>query len=159
MNTTQELANHFRQVYFGPNWSSTNLKAVLADVSWQQAIARVADCNTIATLVNHMGYYITLQIRVLEGGPIIGQDSLSFSHPPIESEADWQKMLATFFEEAERMSKLIDALPVEQLSMDFVEAKYGSYLRNLFGVIEHLHYHMGQVVILKKVLSQKEVVE
>jgi hypothetical protein len=31
-----------------------------------------------------------------------------------------------------------------------VEEKYGSVLRNIMGVIEHTHYHLGQIVLLKK---------
>ena len=36
MNLPFQIAKHFREVYFGGNWTSSNLKDNLADVDWQQ---------------------------------------------------------------------------------------------------------------------------
>jgi hypothetical protein len=36
----------------------------------------------------------------------------------------------------------------------FVDEKYGTYLRNIEGVIEHSYYHLGQVSLLKKMVTQ-----
>jgi hypothetical protein len=36
---------------------------------------------------------------------------------------------------------------------DFDDGKYGTVLRNILGLIEHTHYHLGQIVILKKDLN------
>ena len=35
----------------------------------------------------------------------------------------------------------------------FVDEKYGTYLRNIDGMIEHAYYHLGQVVLIKKLLE------
>ena len=51
MNLTWQIAKQFRDVYFGGNWTSVNLKENLADVTWQQAITKVYSFNTIAALV------------------------------------------------------------------------------------------------------------
>ena len=32
--------------------------------------------------------------------------------------------------------------------------KYGNYFRNLTGIIEHLHYHLGQIVLIKKLIAE-----
>ncbi|MEJ7829346.1 MAG: hypothetical protein WKF91_14145 [Segetibacter sp.] len=40
MNLTGQIAKQFRDVYFGGNWTSVNLKENLADVTWQQAITQ-----------------------------------------------------------------------------------------------------------------------
>ena len=68
MNLTAQIAKHFRDVHFGGNWTSVNLKESLADVSWQQATTRVHSFNTIAVLVFHMNYYVGAVTRVLQGG-------------------------------------------------------------------------------------------
>jgi len=51
MNLTWQIAKQFRDVYFGGNWTSVNLKENLADVTWQQATTKVYSANTIAALV------------------------------------------------------------------------------------------------------------
>jgi hypothetical protein len=39
------------------------------------------------------------------------------------------------------------------LDQPFVEEKYGSYWRNIEGVIEHSYYHLGQVLLIQKVVA------
>lgn len=155
MNASSQIAKHLRDVYFGGNWTSSNLKDNLADVTWQQATTQVYSLNTIATLVNHMTYYISAVMKVLQGEPLNAKDKYSFEHPPIQSQADWDSMLKKAYEEAEEFASLIEKLPEERLWEVFSDEKYGTYYRNLFGIVEHMHYHLGQVVVIKKILLQK----
>lgn len=153
MNTTAQIAKHFREIHFGGNWTASNLKNQLADVSWQQATERVYSFNTIATLVFHMNYYVSAVTKVLQGGPLNAKDAYSFDHPPIASQADWEALLTKTWNEAETFAQLIEALPDSILWEDLTHEKYGNYYRNLHGIIEHCHYHLGQIVLLKKLLS------
>jgi hypothetical protein len=41
MNLSQQLAKHFREIHFGGNWTSANLKEKLGDLTWQQATTKV----------------------------------------------------------------------------------------------------------------------
>lgn len=154
MHLTAQIAKHFRAVHFGGNWTSVNLKETLADVTWQQATTQVYDLNTIATLVYHMHYYVGAITQVLQGGPLDAHDKYSFDLPPIQSQADWEKMLDKTWTDAENFASLIEQLPDNQLGETFSEEKYGNYFRNLHGIIEHLHYHLGQIVLIKKILLQ-----
>jgi hypothetical protein len=152
MNLPILIAKHFRDVHFGGNWTCVNLKEVLAGVNWQQATTKVQDFNTIAVLVFHTNYYADMLIKVLQGGPLDGHDKFSFDCPPIASEEDWQRLVEKVFRDAETLTGLIEALPESKLGEVFVEEKYGTYYRNLHGCIEHLHYHLGQMVLIKKML-------
>lgn len=42
------------------------------------------------------------------------------------------------------------------LDKPFIDEKYGSYIRNIEGVIEHSYYHLGQIVLLKKMIVQNQ---
>ncbi|MEG1022142.1 MAG: hypothetical protein RSE50_11550 [Myroides sp.] len=42
----------------------------------------------------------------------------------------------------------------EKLDSVFVDEKYGSYRRNIEAMIEHSYYHLGQIVLIKKMLLQ-----
>jgi len=156
MSITKQLAKHFREVYFGGNWTASNLKDNLATVTWQQATTQVYSFNTIATLVNHIHYYVGVASRVLVGEPLIGHDKESFEHPPILSPDDWQQFLDKIWADAESFSGLIEQLPDSKLEEDFSDGKYGNYYRNIQGIIEHTHYHLGQIVLIKKLLLPKE---
>ncbi|MBC7948516.1 MAG: DUF1572 domain-containing protein [Chitinophagaceae bacterium] len=152
MTLTQNIAKHFREVHFGGNWTSSNLRDQLADVTWVQATTQVSTLNTIATLVYHSNYYVGVVLKVLRGGPLVGKDSDSFAHPPINSQDDWEGFLARVWREAEEFAQQVEKLPESRLWEDFTDSKYGNYYRNLHGIIEHMHYHLGQIVLVKKMI-------
>ncbi len=155
MNLTEQIAKHLRDVHFGGNWTVSNLKDNLADVTWQQATTHVHSFNTIAALVYHMNYFVVVAAKVLQGGPLDAHDKFSFDLPPIQSQEDWGKLLDKTWSDAETFAKLIEQLPGSKLNEPFSDNKYGSYFRNISGIIEHIHYHLGQIVIIKKlVISQ-----
>ena len=74
MNLSSQIAKHLREVYFGGNWTSSNLKDNLTDVSWQQATTPIYSLNTIATLVYHLSYYVNAVSKVLQGQALNARD-------------------------------------------------------------------------------------
>ena len=153
MNTPAQIAKHFRDVHFGGNWTTSNLKDNLADVTWEQAATQINSFNTIATLVYHTNYYVDAVMKVLQGEPLNAKDVYSFDHPPIVCKEDWEKLLAKTFTDAENFALLVEQLPESKLAETFTDEKYGTYYRNLHGIIEHLHYHLGQIVLIKKMVQ------
>lgn len=156
MQVSTQIAKQFRDVQFGGNWTSVNMKGTLTDVTWQQAITKVHSFNTIATIVFHIGYYVSVVTKVLQGEALSAKDEYSFNAPPITSEQDWKNLLDKTFSEAETFAGLLEQLPESKMEEVFVNEKYGTYYRNLHGIIEHTHYHLGQIVLIKKILSQQE---
>ena len=156
MHLIKQIAKHLRDVYFGGNWTAVNLKDTLTDVNWQQATTKVYSFNTIGALVYHISYYVIAVSMVLQGEPLDAHDKYSFDHPPILAQEDWEKLLNNFWADAENLVSLIEQLPESKLEENFSDGKYGNYYRNINGVIEHTHYHLGQIVLIKKLLIQKD---
>ncbi len=154
MNLSQQTARHFRDVHFGGNWTSVNLKETLADVSWQQAVTKVHSFNTIAVLVYHINYYVSAVLKVLQGEPLTASDKFSFDLPPIQSETDWNNLLYKTWTDAENFACLLEQLPESRFGEMFTDEKYGTYYRNMHGITEHIHYHLGQIVIIKKIIQR-----
>lgn len=156
MNATEQIAKHFRDIHFGGNWTCSNLKDNLKDLTWQQATTKIHSFNTIATLVYHMNYYVSAVLKVLQGEALNAKDEYSFNHPPILSQEDWANLLDKTWDDAENFALLIEQLPESRLWENFTDEKYGNYYRNIHGIIEHTHYHLGQVVLLKKLVLAGE---
>lgn len=156
MTLTQQIAKHFRDVYFGDNWTSVNVRDTVADITWQQAITKVHSLNTIAALVFHINYYVSAVLKVLQGEPLNASDKFSFDLTPINSSDDWQQLVNKTLTEAELFAAQIEKLNEAILFENFADAKYGNYYRNLHGIIEHIHYHLGQISLIKKILNEKE---
>lgn len=152
MDTSATIAAHFRHVHFGGNWTCVNLRDTLKDVTWQEALHTREGFNSIAVLAFHINYFVDAVLKVLEGSPLDANDKFSFTHPPITDEADWQRLLDKIWSDAERFAALVEQLSDDRLHTDMADPKYGTWYRNLHGIIEHSHYHLGQIVVLKKLL-------
>jgi len=148
------IANRLREVFINGRWiANTNYKEQVEAVNWQQATQQVGNLNTIAVLTYHINYYLAGLLKVLNGGKLEISDKYSFDLPPITSEAGWQSLVREFLANAEAFATAVAQLPDEKLSAAFVDEKYGTYHRNLEGVIEHSYYHLGQIVLIRKLVT------
>ncbi|MEN9522148.1 MAG: hypothetical protein RL065_525 [Bacteroidota bacterium] len=156
MNSFSQLTSqNFRAIFFGGNWTVTNLKEVLSDITIDEANKKNDYFNSILALTFHINYFIAdALIPVLEGKPLEAHDKFSFDYPELNSENEWQVFQQKIFADAENATQLIAELSDEKLVEDFVDKKYGTYFRNIHGIIEHTHYHLGQIVILKKLIRK-----
>lgn len=152
MQLSHQLTKHLRDVHFGGNWTTSNLKDTLAGVNWQMATTQVHGLNTIMTLVYHTHYYIAAVTKVLQGEPLNAKDAYSFDHPLLNSEEEWQQFLDGVWTAANTFADLIEQMPDEKVWSVMENEKYGTWYRNIQGIIEHTHYHLGQIAIIKKML-------
>ncbi len=147
------MANRLREVFLSGKWiANTNYADLLEDVDLNQARQQVANLNTIAALTFHINYYLEGLLNVFRGGELAIKDQYSFDMAPLESEEDWQKLKVRFLQNASDFADEVEQMTIDQLNAPFVKEQYGSYLRNIEGVIEHSYYHMGQVSIIKKMI-------
>jgi len=156
MTRNLAIANRLREVLLNGKWiANTNFKEQILSVSWEQAIQKVDNLNTIALLTFHINYYLVGLSNVLNGGRLEIKDKYSFDLPEIKSEKDWNKLVNDFLNNSEMFAKQVEQLDESILEQPFVDKKYGSCLRNIEGVIEHSYYHLGQVSLIRKMIVQK----
>lgn len=156
MDRSKQMASRLREVILNGKWiSNTNYKDQLDDVNWEQATTKIGSLNTLAALTFHINYYIAGINYFFESGKLEIRDKFSFDLPTIRSEEDWESLRNSLYKNADRFSKYVEQLSDDELEKDFIDPKYGSYLRNIDGMIEHSYYHLGQVVLIKKMIIEK----
>lgn len=154
MKKNKELANRFREVFLDGTWvANTNYKKVLEAVSYKKATTKVNSLNTIAVLTFHINYYVAGVLNVFEGGKLEIRDKYSFDTPKLTSESEWISLKNTLFTNAEKFANYIESLSETELENVFVDEKYGTYYRNIEGVIEHSYYHLGQISLINKLID------
>jgi hypothetical protein len=154
MNNAQQLASRFREVILNGTFiANTNYRHQLDCTDWQLVTQQVAQLNTIAILTQHIHYYIAGVLQVLQGGSLDIKDKYSFDFAPITSQQQWDGILERLWNDAEAFAELVEQLSPEQLDGPFTDPKYGTYYRNIDGMIEHCYYHLGQIVLLKKMMQ------
>src|SRR6478672_9775457 len=148
MNSQSKLANRFREVILNGTWiANTNFKNELTNLDWKIATGKFQNLNTIAVLAQHIHYYVKGVNNVFLGGNLDISDKYSFDFPEINSQKEWEDFLIKFWNDSEELAVSIENIIEEKLNENFVEEKYGTYLRNVDAMIEHSYYHLGQIVL------------
>lgn len=155
MKNAQQIASRFREVILNGTWiANTNYKDQLTNLDWETATEKFHSFNTISLLSQHIHYYISGILKVLNGGTLDIKDQFSFDFPNIESQQDWDNFLTKFWKDSEEFAHLIERMSDKKLEAVFVDEKYGTYQRNIDAMIEHAYYHLGQIVLIKKALLE-----
>lgn len=155
MSLSKQIASYVRDIYFGKNWTNSNIKEKLEDVDWMQAITKVNSYNTTAMLVFYTSYYLIGIMNILKGGTLDIRDRFSYELSPIKSAEDWQELKNKSFDEAEEYARLIEEMPDDKFWENFVKEEYGNYYRNIHGSIEHLYYHFGQIILIEQSILEE----
>lgn len=157
MKLNEYLANRLKEVLTEGKWVvGTNFKEQIVDLEWKHAVQKVDDLNTIADLTFHIHYYLAGVTKALEGGSLDIKDKFSFDAPPIKSKQDWRNLVNKFCSDSEKFVSLVKNMTDEKLLSDFSDEKYGTCYRNIDVIIEHTYYHLGQIILIKKQIKNRE---
>lgn len=154
MTKSTLIASRLKEVLLDGKWiANTNIQEQLIKTNWKQATNKIGDHNSIAQLTFHLNYYLGGILKVLNGGKLDIRDKFSFDMKPITSEKEWQELINSFLDNSENMVSKISNLSENELAEVFVKKEYGTYARNLEGLIEHSYYHFGQISLLLKLIK------
>jgi len=154
MKTAQLVALHITEVFEGGNWSDVNIKDTLQDVSWKEATTVTkASYNTIAALLHHISFYNEVVLKRISGiNPRIDEIN-GFDVPAIKNEFDWEDLKERSIYSANQLAEAVIKFPEDRL-FELTITGHSTYYKMLHGVAEHAHYHLGQIVLLKKLIRQ-----
>ncbi len=153
MTTAQHLAHRLREVILEGTWiANTNYRDQLQQIDWEMATDTTYHTNSIAILAQHIHYYVLGIKNALSSRSLDISDSRSFDFTAIDSSQKWKDFQEKFWADTQELAATIEQMSEEQMSADFFDKKYGSYQRNFEGLIEHSYHHLGQVVLLHKML-------
>jgi len=153
MKITDFIAQHIIEVFEGGNWTDVNFKDTLKDINYKEATTVTkASYNTIAALVYHTCFYNEVVLKRLQGvNPSINEKN-GFDLPPIKNEDDWKHLVQRCFQSAYDLAAAVKKIPEEKLS-ELTITGHSTHYKALHGVAEHAHYHLGQIVLLKKLVK------
>ncbi len=156
MTRNLTLSNRLREVLLNGKWiANTNCKEQISGLHWEQATQGINGLNSIAALTFHLNYYLAGLLVAFETGKLQISDKYSFDMPDIKGQDDWDKLVNGFLSNASAFADRVEQMDDEIFDQPFLDEKYGSYLRNIEGVIEHSYYHLGQMSLIRKMITRK----
>ncbi|GAB3414515.1 DinB family protein [Niabella aquatica] len=152
MNLKEYIAQHLMDVHSGNNWTEVNLSHTIKNISWQQAIIITPfSPNSIAMLVHHISYWNRAVAQRGTGTqPVINKEN-GMNVPPITSETEWEKLKKDNLVSAHELATVIEGYDEGNLFSPIL-ANHSSAYKNFQGQVEHVHYHLGQIVMIKNFL-------
>jgi uncharacterized damage-inducible protein DinB len=150
------LSNRFKEVMLNGTWvANTNFTLALSNSPLSLALYKLNESNSVGTLAQHIHYYIKGLLQVFEGGALTIKDIHSFDFATIRVQEQWDEFIALFFKDCVQFATYVAEMTNEKIESDFIRPEYGNYARNIEAMIEHAYYHLGQIVLLKKLWAQQ----
>jgi uncharacterized damage-inducible protein DinB len=151
----QFLIAQLKDSYGGDPWFGRNAKALLNEVSEQDALQKPAGEHSILELVWHMITWREFTISRLQHSP--GKDMQYFE------QNDWQELdhsnTGLWRQGLDRLqetqNELIGLLDQQDQSLleKIVDERMYNFRKLLYGLIQHDIYHFGQIAYIKKMIS------
>lgn len=154
VKATHTLAENILTAFEGGNWTEVSVANTLSNISVAQATQKTAGSpNTIASLVNHLWYWNTIILLRMKGENPVIPDVNGFDVGELKSEEAWRSLVDKAYKSFVELSQAIRNFPPEKLP-DPTSNGQSTISRNLYGIVEHAYYHLGQIVILKHLVQK-----
>jgi hypothetical protein len=150
MSRIKQILDHYDGVLNGEPWHGDAVWPVLGSISAQEAAARpIPTAHTIWEIVMHMTFWENVAAQRLSGLRAGLVEELNFPPMPVASEENWRKTLDQCRDSNRVFRQALAKLDANQLDELTVAGKRTFY-GEAHGILEHHAYHLGQVVLLKK---------
>ncbi len=150
MSATQRILHHYDGVLNGEPWHGDAVWSILDGISAREAAVRPAPAgHTIWEIVMHMTFWETVATARLAGLRAGLVEDLNFPPMPAATEENWRKTLDQFRTANHNFREALAKLDAKHLD-EFTAAGKRTFYGEAHGILEHHVYHLGQIVLLKK---------
>jgi uncharacterized damage-inducible protein DinB len=152
MSESVRISNLYQSIYNGNPWLEVTLAHTLENVTAEQAYRKInPNLNTIWEIVNHLIQWRRNILRRVEGETVLTPDHNYFVPILDPSEAAWEQSLQSLAKSQELWNAFFESFDDADLAKIYVNNGHTFY-EHIHGIIQHDVYHLGQIVILKKLL-------
>ncbi|REH01136.1 DinB family protein [Flavobacterium aquicola] len=152
MLESKRISKLYQSIYNGNPWLEVTLENTLKDVTAEQAYRKInPNLNTIWEIVHHLIQWRKNILRRVQGETIITPDHNYFVPIIDPSEVAWAQSLQTLAKSQESWNAFFEEFDDADFDKIYVNNNH-TYYEHIHGIIQHDTYHLGQIVILKKML-------
>lgn len=152
METTDRIAKLFEDLYDGSPWIDVTLMDTLRSVSAAAAYRKPAPGrNSIWQIVNHLVSWRENVLLRIQGNIIETPNNNYFSEIEDSSDAAWNKTLERLANSQKQWIYFLKRC--KESSFDEIYPSNGiTYYEHIHGILQHDAYHLGQIVLLSKLV-------
>lgn len=152
MKELKRIGRLMDDLYEGSPWIDVNLSTTLKNLTAEQAAKKVnPQWNTVWEIVNHL---INWRLNVLQRiqDKTVASPADNYFAPVREVSAEaWQNTLDKLEDSQEQWRQVLKKFKKKDLEKSY-PTNGMSYYDHIQGIIQHDAYHLGQIVLLAKVV-------
>ena len=152
MKSTKRLSKLFTDLYNGDPWLGVTIMDTLKDISPAQACKKIApERNSIWQIINHMISWRENVLLRVQGNQISSPNNNYITDITDTSQKAWKETLARLENSQQQWISFLQDF--DKKSFDTIYAPNGmSYYEHINGILQHDAYHLGQIVLLSKLV-------
>lgn len=152
MKETKRIAKLFEDLYNGSPWIDVTVMDTLKNISAEQAAKKVIpERNSIWQIVNHIIAWRENVLLRVQGNEMLTPNNNYFTEIENISETQWQKELDRLSNSQEQWIRFLDNFDESQFDKIYPSNKM-TYYEHIHGILQHDAYHLGQIVLLSKLV-------
>lgn len=152
MSENQRISSLYQSIYNGNPWLEVTLAHTLENLTAEQAYRKInPNLNTIWEIVNHLIQWRRNILLRMQGETIVTPDHNYFVPVLDPSEAAWEQSLQSLAKTQDSWNAFFEDFDDADLAKIYINNGHTFY-EHIHGIIQHDVYHLGQIVILKKLL-------
>jgi hypothetical protein len=148
------VAEMLRNTYNGSSWHGASMMEILNNVDVAQAFQSTSHIHRICELVQHITSWRIFAIKKLDGDQNydVSQEE-NWKDSTNQNESAWKEILAELEASQEKLLEKLEAFSDQNLDEE-VPGKAYSFYKLIHGVIQHDLYHLGEIALLSRELSE-----
>jgi|SRR5690606_7114221 len=152
MRESERIRQLFIDLLDGDPWLGVNIISTLEGISAEKATARIAPGrNSIWEIVNHMTSWRLNVLKRFEGGVIPSPDHNYILPVETVTEEAWRESIENLKRSQGQWLDYLKTADEEALDSVY-PGNSGTYYYHVHGILQHDAYHLGQIVLLAKLV-------
>lgn len=153
MNESHRIQNLFTDLYDGHPWLDVTLKDTLGRLTPTQTAQRpIKDGNTVWEILNHIISWRETVLKRVQGEIIDSPPNNYIEKIKDPSEEAWRQTLTSLETTQKEWLYFLNTFNESDFEMEY-EANGHNYYEHIHGIIQHDAYHLGQIVLLAKMVK------
>jgi uncharacterized damage-inducible protein DinB len=152
MKESQRIAALYQSVYDGNPWIDITILEVVKDIDYNDALKKIRpDFNSIWEIVNHIISWRKNVLQRVQGKILITPNHNYFETVTETLQEDGQNTLKRLDESQQEWIQFLGSF--DKTDFEKIYPNNGmTYYEHIHGIMQHDIYHLGQIVILKKLV-------
>ena len=153
MNEINRILSLFEKGYQGSPWIDVNLVDTLQAITAEQALKKIKkNSNSIWEITNHLISWRKSVLQRMQGMEVKAPSHNYFVQVETGSAAEWKKTLDELAVTQTAWIQFLKGFHESSFEKMYVPNQL-TYYEHIHGILQHDAYHLGQIVMLKKLLD------